>query len=416
MHRLLVLGMNHATAPLSLRERAAFSAEQAQAALTDIQQRYAAEAVIVSTCNRVELYLARPVHAQPRIEQLHQLLADLKGIPVVEVQAHTYNHTDHAAAQHLFRVTCSLDSMVVGEDQILAQVRQAYELAHKSGVTGPILNGLFQRALACGKAVRTQTALAEGRLSIASVAVDHARQIFEDFSDKTLLCLGAGKMALLLLKHLRELKPGRLIIANRDAAKAAVVAEQFGGSPVGLDRLPEALVSADIVLTSTHSAEPVITHAMFEPLCRARRFRPIFFIDIALPRDVEPAVGELDNVYLYNIDDLQTVVAQTQKTAGRPSAPPRRSSTARWPSSPRGSVPATSGLSSTSSMASSTLSPSRKPAASPADCPMPTRPAPISKSSPAVSSTNCCTSLSAPSARTPPPPRRTRPRGTICTR
>jgi glutamyl-tRNA reductase len=204
--------------------------------------------------------------------------------------------------------------MVLGETQILGQVREAYDAAREAGSAGAVLHPLFQRAIAVGKQVMTQTTLGEGRLSVASVAVDYARQIFDHFNDKTVLCIGAGKMATLVLQSFSALRPGRLLVCNRSIEKAEGLAGRFGGKAAPMERISEHLVAADIVITSTGASDPIITRSQFEHLLRQRRYRPIFLIDIALPRDVEPAVGEIENVYLYNIDDLQKVVAATQSS------------------------------------------------------------------------------------------------------
>jgi glutamyl-tRNA reductase len=202
--------------------------------------------------------------------------------------------------------------MVLGETQILGQVRQAYDIAHEIGATGPVLNPLFQRALAVGKEVQNHTSLSEGRLSVASVAVDYARGIFDHFDDKTLLCIGAGKMTSLVLQHFAPLKPGRLIICNRDPAKAVTLAQRFQGESAPFEALTDQLATADIVITSTGATQPIIRRDEFAKLLRRRRYRPVFLIDLAVPRDIEAAVGGLDRVFLYNLDDLQRVVAQTR--------------------------------------------------------------------------------------------------------
>jgi glutamyl-tRNA reductase len=201
--------------------------------------------------------------------------------------------------------------MVLGETQILGQVREAYDAASQMGACGAILNPLFQRAIAVGKEVLSATGIAEGRVSVASVAVDYARRIFDSFADKTVLSIGAGKMAALVLQSFAALKPKRLLVCNRNAEKANALAARFSGEAADFDRLDDHLVAADIVVSSTGSAHPIITAARVASLRKAMRYRPIFMIDIALPRDVEAAVGDLENVYLCNIDDLQQVVAQT---------------------------------------------------------------------------------------------------------
>lgn len=313
MDRLLLLGLNHTTAPLEVRERLAFDAGRRSAALAGFRQHYPqSEAVLLSTCNRVELYVAREVHGHPRAAEMVQFIAGFHGIPADQFASHLYEKANREVVEHLFYVASSLDSMVLGETQILGQVRDAYDAATEASAAGAMLNPLFQRAIAAGKEVMNGTALGDGRLSVASVAVDYARGIFDHFADKTVLCVGAGKMARLVLQSFVALQPGRLLICNRDRHKAEELATRFGGQAAPFEGLAEHLVAADIVLTSTGSSQPVLTRALFEGLRRRRRYRPIFLIDIAVPRDVEPAVGQIEDVYLYNLDDLQQVVSQTQ--------------------------------------------------------------------------------------------------------
>jgi len=312
MQRLLLLGLNHTTAPLEVRERLAFSPAQQRRAIELLKQQYPqAEAVLISTCNRVELYIAREVHAQPRVQQMIEFLSQFHAVPVDQFRRHLYERAEREAVEHLFGVAASLDSMVLGESQILGQVRQAYDLSRRLGAAGPVLNPLFQRALAVGKQVMNSTPLGEGRVSVSGVAVEYARQIFDHFQDKTVLCVGAGKMSKLALRGFAALKPGRLLVANRDEHKARRLAAQFAAVAVPLTQLDTHLVEADIVISSTGAVEPVITRRHFQGLLRRRRYRPIFIIDLAVPRDVEPAVAELEHVYLYNLDDLQRAVART---------------------------------------------------------------------------------------------------------
>jgi glutamyl-tRNA reductase len=313
MHRLLLLGLNHTTAPLAVRERLAFNAEQRASALTAFKQQFPdCEAVLLSTCNRVELYVGRQLHGHPRIDAMAAFLASFHAVPMDQLRPHLYEKTDQSVVEHLFSVASSLDSMVLGETQILAQVREAYDAACELSLTGPALNPLMQNAIAVGKQVMHETPLAEGRLSVASVAVDYASRIFDHFNDKVVLNIGAGKMAALVLRHFAALKPKQLIVCNRDRAKAQTLAERFGGEAAAFERLDEQLGHVDIVIASTGSSQPIITADRFAAIHRRRRFRPIFLIDIALPRDIEAAVGDLENVYLYNLDDLQQVVSQTQ--------------------------------------------------------------------------------------------------------
>ena len=313
MERLLLLGLSHTTAPLEVRERLAFDARQRQEALSRFRERFAScELVLLSTCNRVELYAAREVHGHPRSEEMIQFLADFHSVPPAEFAPHLYHKSDRQVVEHLFHVASSLDSMVLGETQILGQVREAYEAASQLSAAGPLLNPLFQRAIAVGKQVMHETSLNEGQVSVASVAVDYARGIFDHFDDKTVLCIGGGKMAALVLQSFVALRPGRLRICNRDAARAGDLAARFGGESIALEGLDDQLVAADIVVTSTGATHPIITRQQFELLRKRRRYRPIFLIDIAVPRDIDAAVGQLENVYLYNLDDLQQVVSQTQ--------------------------------------------------------------------------------------------------------
>jgi glutamyl-tRNA reductase len=313
MQRLLLLGLNHSTAPLEVREKLALGAEQRLAALAALRQQFeGVEAVLLCTCNRVELYAARAVHGQPRHDEMIRFLADLCGISTEQLRPHVYEKSERGAVEHLFGVASSLDSMVIGETQILGQVRAAYDAARGAGAAGAALNPLFQRAVAVGKQVMSDTKIAEGRLSVGSVAVDCAGRIFDHYHDKTVLCVGAGKMSSLVIQGFAALRPKRMLVCNRNAAKREALAARFGAEAVPFERLDEHLVAADVVVSSTGAPHAIITRQRFEPLLRLRRYRPVFFIDIALPRDIEPAVGELENVYLYNLDDLQHVVATTQ--------------------------------------------------------------------------------------------------------
>jgi len=312
MQRLLLLGLNHATAPLEVREKIAFSAEGRDRAVQALRTQFPqAEITLLSTCNRVELYAARQVHGQPRVEEMIAFLAQFHGIDAAQFSQHLYQKTDQSVVTHLFTVASSLDSMVLGETQILGQVREAYDAAKAQGATGALLNPLFQRAIAVGKEVMSATNIADGRVSVASVAVDYARRIFDSFTDKVVLSIGAGEMAALVVRGFAQLNPKRLLVCNRTHAKAVELAGQFGGEPVPFENLSDHLTAADIVLTSTGADKPIITAMQIAYLLKARRYRPLFLIDIALPRDVEAEAGKIDNIYLYNIDDFQKVVDET---------------------------------------------------------------------------------------------------------
>lgn len=312
MQRLLLLGLNHATAPLEVREKLAFTSEQQKLAVESLRRKFPdCEIVLLSTCNRVELYFARETHGQPRADQMIEFLSEFHQIPTTQFKSLLYERAQKEAVEHLFGVSSSLNSMVIGESQILGQVRQAYDISRELGATGGVLNPLFQRAIAVGKEVMHGTSLGDGRVSISGVAVGYARRIFDSFDDKTVLCVGAGKMGALALRGFSALQPGRLVVCNRDVTKAQQLAAEIRGEASGLDTLEEQLVRADIVITSTGSTHPIITLSQFQRLLKQRRYRPIFIIDIAVPRDVEADVGKLDHVYLYNLDDLQRAVTET---------------------------------------------------------------------------------------------------------
>ncbi len=316
MH-VMMLGINHRTAGVELRERLAISGTQLDSVVEQLRERFpAAEVVILSTCNRTELYIARPSRAAPSVDQVKAYLIEMSGLDPEVVGGALVDLRNEQAVNHVFRVACGLESMVLGEPQVLGQVKRAYEAAHGRGVVGPVLHQVFQRAIRVAKRVRTQTGIASGRVSIGSVAVDFAKQIFERFDDKTIVGIGAGELAKPMLGYLKRLRPAKLWVANRSPDKAQVIASKLGlGGEAGgarpYEELDELLVEADIVLTSTGASQPIVTAERFKPVWRRRRHRPLFMIDTAVPRDVEPAVGEFENVYLYNLDDLQRVVERT---------------------------------------------------------------------------------------------------------
>ena len=313
MGQLLLIGLNHVTAPLAVRERLAFDVGQQRAALASLTQQFVGcEAVLLSTCNRVELYVAGDQRPAPAVNELVDFIGRLRDVPPEQFRGQAYEKSDRGAVEHLFNVATSLDSMVLGESQILGQVRQAYELSRDAGAVGAALNPLFQRAIAVGRQVMSQTALGDGRISIAGVAVACAQRIFETFTDKCVLCIGAGKMSALVLQHFVGLRPERLLVCNRDFDKARGLAARFHGEAIPFDLLDQHLALSDIVITSTGAPHPIITRRQIEAVLKHRRYRAMFLIDIAVPRDVEPSVGENEHIYLYNIDDLQSVVSATQ--------------------------------------------------------------------------------------------------------
>lgn len=302
---LVVMGCSVHDTPIELRERLAFEGEALPAALLAVSSRLDAEAAILSTCNRVELYLASDAsEALPDAETITSVLADLRRIPGVELSGRLTRKTDADAVRHLFRVAASLESTVIGEGQIAGQVRQAYEQACVQATAGPILHSLFQGALACAKRVRQETGISRGHVSVSSVAVDYVRQVFDHFDDKTILVIGAGKMAELTLKHLRDLRPLRILVANRSPEKAALVAQGCGGQCISWERLDDGLAQADVVLSTTGASEHVVDRRRFDGILARRTGGAMVILDIAVPRDFDPNIHDGDRVCLFNIDDL----------------------------------------------------------------------------------------------------------------
>jgi len=307
--RIVLVGCNHRSAPVAVRERLAFDGPKLDRALVAFAERFpGVEAVLLSTCNRVELYAAGEQPSQvPDLELAAEFLAAFHGVAVFELTPHLYFQADRDAARHLFEVAASLDSLVPGESQILAQVKESYRLAHERRLTGPVTNALFQKAIAVGKLIHTSTEIARKKVSVSSVAVEFACEIFEadQFPQKTVLVIGAGKMGELTLEHLCELRPGRILVTNRTPQKAEEVAAKWKGQAVPFERLDDWLAEADLVLSTTGSPQPLVNRDRFAAVMRRRGNRPVFIVDIAVPRDIAPDVGDLENVYLYNIDDLQ---------------------------------------------------------------------------------------------------------------
>jgi glutamyl-tRNA reductase len=316
--RLMMLGFNHRTASLQLREALAFDSDRAAGAIHDLRKSYpASECALLSTCNRTELYVARPVHDPPTIEDLRGFIAKRTGLSADKVRTASIHREQDEAATHLFRVSSGLDSMVLGEPQVLGQIKRAYELADQNGAVGPVLHRLFQGAITASKSVRRQTGIDQGRTSISSVAVSFAKNIFDHFDDKTVLAIGAGEMIKASLASLRRESPKRLLLVNRTHQRAIDLAEQLEltGSDHGArawDDMDALLVEADIVVSCTGSNEPILTEPRFKPLLKKRRGRPLFMLDLAVPRDLDPEIGGLRNIYLYNLDDLQQAVQATE--------------------------------------------------------------------------------------------------------
>src|SRR5437762_5508066 len=314
MSELLALGISHKTAPVALRERLAFSDQDAvEFAREAIATDEVREAVVISTCNRTETYLVvgDPVQAE---SDVLGLLAGRARIRPTELAEAIYSPRKCDAAGKLYRVTAGLDSMIVGEAEVQGQVRRAHEAAMQAGCTGPFSNRLFAAALTTGKRVRSETEIGASRVSVPSVAVDLALSVIGDLAQRHVVVLGAGETSELTASALADQGAGTVFVANRHADRALSVAQRFGGSVVGLDKLPDQLVRADIVLSSTSSPHPIVGREELELVMHQRDGRPLLLIDIAVPRDIDPACGELEGVSLYDIDDLQAVVARNLST------------------------------------------------------------------------------------------------------
>ena len=310
MSELLALGISHKTAPVALRERLAFTENEAvEFARESTATSEVREAVIISTCNRTEVYLVvgDPVRAE---SDVLGLLARRAGIRPTELAEAIYSPRNCDTARHLYRVTAGLDSMIVGEAEIQGQVRRAHAAAMAAGCTGPLSNRLFAAALTTGKRVRSETGIGSSRVSVPSVAVDLALSVLGGLEQRHVVILGAGETSELTARALAEQGAGTIFVANRRADRALSLAQRFGGSVVGLDKLPDQLLLADIVLCSTSSPHPIVGREELELVMAERRGRPLLLIDIAVPRDVESACAELEDVTLYDIDDLQAVVAR----------------------------------------------------------------------------------------------------------
>jgi glutamyl-tRNA reductase len=307
---LLLVGASHRTAPIELRERLDFSRRGLGVALKALAARMTArEAAVVSTCNRVELYVACQDVGEAMTD-LTGFLCEFHGLPHERVSPHLYTFTNEAAARHLFRVASGLDSMVVGEPQILGQVKDAYGAAAAERTAGPLLSRLFHWAFAVGKRVRSETALAEGAVSVSFAAVALAKKIFGNLAGRRVLVVGAGEMGKLTAVHLKAQGIQRLVLTSRTESHAEQLAVEVGGDVVPWASLSQALLEADIVITATGSPAPILDRARVAAAIPASRSQPLFLIDIAVPRDVAPEAGDLEQVFLYNIDDLQAIVRE----------------------------------------------------------------------------------------------------------
>ena len=310
---LILVGVNHKTTPVEIREKLAFTKGKIEDSVDRlINYSEIIEHTILSTCNRVEIY-ARANNQDSGIDFIKRFICDFHDLSLVELEDHFYSYTNEDAVEHLFRVSSSLDSMVLGEAQILGQVKDAYSLARNLSSTGLILNQLFEKAFSIAKKVRDETGIAERSVSISSAAVELAQKIFDDLENHTVMLVGTGEMAELAAKHLISYGVKTVYVASRTYERAANLARILNGSALDFEGFKNELHRADIVITSTAAPSFVIKKEMVEKAIHKRKNKPIFFIDIAVPRDIEPEVNDLENVYLYDIDDLQVVVAANMK-------------------------------------------------------------------------------------------------------
>lgn len=305
---LTVTGLSHHTSPLALRERMAFDTERLPAALHRLKKRFPdGGAVILSTCNRVEVYVRSEEAPEQVLSAVRRFLAEWHGLAEAEFVESLYERHGREAVSHCFRVACGLDSLVVGENQILGQMHDAFLAAQAEQATEKILSALFQKAFKVAKDIRTNTSIGEGKVSVASVAVELAVQIFGDLAGKTVMVVGSGETGELALKSLLARGVSSVLVCNRSIDGARELAAAHGGEAIALAAIGEHLHRADIVVSSTAAPQPILGPVDFQRALRLRNKAPMFVIDIAVPRDIAPGVNDLDNIYLYNIDDLQGV-------------------------------------------------------------------------------------------------------------
>lgn len=309
---LLALGINHKTAPVEVRERVAFAPEQLGEAMADVhRQAGLQEVAILSTCNRTELYCAmEAADSGPILEWIgryHELNPQ-------ELADCSYIHQDEAAVRHMMRVACGLDSLVLGEPQILGQLKSAFAAAQEAGMLGPRLGRLFRHTFSVAKQVRTETAIGQHPVSVAYAAVNLAQHIFADLEESHALLIGAGETIELVARHLHQAGVRSITVANRTLGRARALADQVAGEAIELAAMPRALAQADILISSTASQLPILGKGAVETALKKRKHRPMFMVDIAVPRDIEPQVAELDDVYLYTVDDLTEVIEENQRS------------------------------------------------------------------------------------------------------
>ncbi len=308
---IVAVGINHKTAPVAVREKISFNPDQLSHALQEMLDNVACnEAAILSTCNRTELYLVKDANAKEVQARVINWLEQYHGVPASMIAPSLYCHTDKQAVNHMMRVACGLDSLVLGEPQILGQMKQAYSQAKAAGSMALVMDRLFQRTFGVAKQVRTDTEIGESAVSVAFAAVNLAKHIFASLEKARVLLVGAGETIELVAKHLYDNKVGSITVANRTLSRAEGMAQKIGADVITLAQIPEHLAKADIVISSTGSTLPIIGKGMVESALSHRKHQPIFMVDLAVPRDIEEQVSDLDDVFLYTVDDLQSIIAQ----------------------------------------------------------------------------------------------------------
>ncbi len=305
---IVLIGINHKTAPVEVRECIAFSEDDSKSALHSLlRNSFIKEALLFSTCNRVEILLVTDNKARA-VAETKGFIAEFNKIPLDNFEDSLYIHEGNDAVRHVFRVASSLDSMVVGEPQILGQVKEAYRTATEENTSGVILNRLLHRTFFVAKRIRTETGIGDHAVSISYAAVELARKIFGVLNDKTVMLIGAGEMAELAVEHLIRNNAAKVWVANRTFEKGVELAKQFKGQAIRFEEIPESLKTVDIIISSTGAPDYVIQRDQVKDVLRKRKNRPLFFIDIAVPRDIDPEINRLNNSYVYDIDDLKGVI------------------------------------------------------------------------------------------------------------
>ena len=324
--QLLCLGLNHTTAPLSVRERVAFGPDEIGPSLHALRDRLAgssegalSEAMILSTCNRTEIYCAAE-DAEKAAQSLTHFIAETKAVSLAQLEPHLYRYTQCDAARHIFRVVCGIDSMVLGETQIVGQFKKAVAAARENKTLGLMLNHLFQEAFTTAKNVRSHTAIGSNSVSLAAAAVRLSMRLFGSLEKERILYVGAGEMIELCAAHFGAQKPAAITVANRSIERGQALAARYNGTAMRLQDLPEVIADYDIIVSCTASALPIIGLGMIERAVKKRNHRPICIIDLAVPRDVEPEVARLDDVYVYTMDELGAVVQSVRPPLFRPKA------------------------------------------------------------------------------------------------